>query len=322
MPGETASSRPVLAIGECLIDLIAPKGRDLTVAETLQIREGGAPANVAVGLARLGVPAALRAVVGDDPFGERLRSRLTCEGVDISGVRVAAGAPTTIALAWSDAAGDGHFRIHRQADALLSPHDVAPGTIGATEAIVIGSVAMSAEPSRSAILAAIRHATEAGVPIVADLNIRPALVPSQDELRFCATAMLSAATLIKLSLDDAHALWGATSFDEAARELARYGAVTTVITDGGRGAALLVDGELTRVSAYPVEAVEPTGAGDAFTAAMIARMIGREWSPADEADLRFAMAAGALATTRPGAMDGLPTRAQVDAFLAQQPSSS
>ena len=75
------SDRPVIAIGEILIDLIAPAGESLLQATDLRIREGGAPANVAVALSRLGVPAQMRAVVGDDPFGERLVNRLRAEGV-------------------------------------------------------------------------------------------------------------------------------------------------------------------------------------------------------------------------------------------------
>jgi fructokinase len=318
LQGASGTPAPVIAIGECLIDLISPEQRDLTVSTELRIREGGAPANVAVGLARLGVPSAMRAIVGDDPFGDRLRARLASEGVDVSGVGVAHGMPTTVAFAWSDVAGNGQFRIHRHADALLSPENVTRDVIAGAAAIVVGSVAMSAEPSRSAILSAIRHASESGVPIVADLNIRPGLVASADDLRFNAAALLSSATVIKLSVDDANALWGATTFEAAAKELARYGATTSVITDGGRGAALCADGQLRRLDAFVVDAVEPTGAGDAFTAALVFRMIAREWTAAEEDDLRFAMAAGALATTQPGAMDGLPTRDQVEAFLAER----
>ncbi len=314
--GHSRIPAPVIAIGECLIDLISPNQKDLSVATELRIREGGAPANVAVGLARLGVPSALRAMVGDDPFGDRLRVRLAAEGVDISGMGVAHGIPTTVAFAWSDAAGNGQFRIHRHADALLSPENVTRDVIAGAAAIVVGSVAMSAEPSRSAILSAIRHASETGVPIVADLNIRPGLVASADDLRFNAAALLSSATVIKLSVDDANALWGASTFAAAAKELAHYAATTIVITDGGRGAALFTDGHLSQVDAFVVDAVEPTGAGDAFTAALVSRMLARGWSVADGDDLRFAMAAGALATTQPGAMDGLPTRDQVEAFLA------
>ena len=315
---EPGSGAPVVAIGECLIDLIAPRGHDLTTAVDLQIREGGAPANVAVALARLGVPSAMRAVVGDDPFGDRLRTRLAREGVDVVGVRTAEGEPTTVAFAWSDAGGDGHFRIHRHADTLLAPDDVAAESLRGAAAIVVGSVAMAAEPSRSAVLSAIRCAGELGVPVVADVNIRPGLFTSEKELRLNATALLASATAIKLSLDDANALWGARTFADAAGRLGRYGATTIVITDGARGAALVVEGRVTVLPAFVVEAIEPTGAGDAFTAAIVSRLLARGWTSADADDLRFAMAAGAFATTRPGAMDGLPTRAQVEAFLRER----
>lgn len=308
------SDRPVICIGEILIDLIAPAGESLLEATDLRIREGGAPSNVAVALARLGVPSQLRAVVGDDPFGERLINRLRAEGVDTSTVRAADHEPTTIALAWSDERGDGHFRLHRNADRLLSPDDVSASSLEGAEAIVVGSVAMCAEPSKTAVLTALRHATEAGIPVVADLNIRPGQVP-MDELRMSAAAMISAATIVKLSVDDARHLWGATSISEASHALDRFSPEVAVITDGDRGAALRVEGYMHVMDAFHVDAVEPTGAGDAFTAAFISRMIPTAWKDADVTDLRYAMAAGALATTRPGAMDGLPTRDEIEAFL-------
>lgn len=309
MPG------PVIAIGECLVDLIAPGGVDLTVANELQIREGGAPANVAVALARLGVLSQMRAVLGDDPFGERLRSRLNREGVDVSTIRFADGIPTTVAFAWSDERGNGRFRIHRNADALLSPDDVTRESLSGAAAIVVGSVAMCAEPSKSAILSALRHALDLGVPVVADLNIRPGPGVPLDELRIIAATLVSSATMVKLSVDDSRELWGATSIREASTELDRFDPAIAVITDGGRGAALRASGRLVELDVFPVEAIEPTGAGDAFTAAFISRMLAKNWAGADVDDLRFAMAAGALATTEPGAMDGLPTRERIEDFL-------
>ena len=306
--------RPVISIGEILIDLIAPAGEPLLTASELRIREGGAPANVAVALARLGVPSQLRAVVGDDPFGERLVSLLRDEGVDTSTIRVADHEPTTIALAWSDERGDGHFRLHRNADRLLSPDDVSARSLEGAEAIVVGSVAMCAEPSKAAVLTALRHATDARIPVVADLNIRPGQVP-MDELRMSVAAMISAASVVKLSVDDARHLWGASSISEASHALDRFAPDLAVITDGGRGAALRVDGDLHVMDAYHVNAVEPTGAGDAFTAAFIFRMIPKGWREAGVTDLRFAMAAGALATTHQGAIGGLPTRHEIEAFL-------
>lgn len=308
-------SKPVISIGECLIDLIAPGGADLTVATELQIREGGAPANVAVALARFGVPSRLHAVVGDDPFGERLRNRLAREGVDTSAIRTASGEATTVAFAWSDAAGDGHFRIHRNADALLAPDDFACADLRGAEAIVVGSVAMCAEPSRSAVLTALRHATDLGIPVVVDLNIRPGLDVPMDDVRMSASVLLASASVVKLSVDDARLLWGAASIGEAAAALDRIDPAIAVITDGGRGAALRTTSGLVCLDAFAVDAIEPTGAGDAFAAAFISRMIASAWKRANVDDLRFAMAAGALATTHPGAMDGLPTRDEVEAFL-------
>jgi sugar/nucleoside kinase (ribokinase family) len=304
----------VISIGEILVDLIAPPGVDLLNAAELRIREGGAPANVAVALSRLGVRSQMRAVVGDDPFGERLVARLRAEGVDTSGIRVADHVPTTLALAWSDARGDGHFRLHRNADRLLSPADVSSESLKGAAAIVVGSVAMCAEPSRDAVLMALRHARDAGIPIIADLNIRPGQVP-MDELRMSVMAMISSATVLKISVDDAAHLWDATSIAEAAACLDRYDPPIAVITDGARGAALRTPHGLIQREAFAVEAIEPTGAGDAFTAAFVSRMLGKAWSGADEGDLCYAMAAGAIATTTPGAMDGLPRSGDVDAFL-------
>lgn len=302
---------PVVSIGECLIDLIAPQGSDLVSAESLAIREGGAPANVAVGLARLGVPVQMRTVLGDDPFGDRLHRKLESEGIDLSHVRIAADTPTTIALAWADSNGDGHFRIHRHSDRLLSPDDMALDDV---EAVVFGSVAMCASPSVDAVLTAIRIAGERSIPLVLDVNVRVGLIPL-DELRMRIMAGISASTVVKMSVDDARHVWGAESLEEAADALDRIDPPVAVITDGGRGALLRVGKHRIRQDVFNVDAIEPTGAGDAFTAGFVSRMIQRNWQGADADDLRFAMACGALATTKPGAMDGLPTFDQVTEFL-------
>lgn len=309
-------TNPVVTIGECLIDLIAHKGSDLITGITLAIAEGGAPANVAVGLARLGVPVQIRTVLGDDPFGERLHARLIREGIDVSRLRIAADTPTSIALAWADEQGDGHFRLHRHADRLLEPADM---DLGEVEAVVFGSVAMCATPSADAVLTAIRHATDVAIPLVFDVNVRPGLVP-MDELRMLVMVGLAASTVVKLSVDDAHHLWGATSLDDAADALNRFDPPVAVITDGVRGALLRAGDQRIRQDVFPVNAVEPTGAGDAFTAGFISRMITRGWQGADSDDLCFAMACGALATTHHGAMDGLPTSAEVLEFLHAHPA--
>jgi len=317
--------RPVLCFGETLIDLIASDGAtDLQHAGAFAARPGGAPANAAVGLARLGVATGFCGVVGADPFGERLRATLAAENVDVSRLRSTTDADTTIAFAWKNERGDGAFRLVRMADKLLSSEDAESARIEATAAIVVGSVALSAEPSRAAINRAVEIAATNGVPICFDVNVRPSLWGSRDDALDACEPILAASTLIKLSLDDGKAL-----FDDVAEpaqlyeKLADFRAPFVVITDGERGAwfvdrkAAPADG-LQFSSRFHVDAIDPTGAGDAFTATAIACLIARDWSALTASDVRRASAAGALATTKRGAMEALPTAADIDAFLSSR----
>ena len=128
---------------------------------------------------------------------------------------------------------------------------------------------------------------------------------------------LASARVIKVSRDDARGVWGAETPEAVFAQLARYPARLLVLTDGGRGVSYRNErSEPVALPVLPVEVVEPTGAGDAFTAALVARLLARHWAPVDEADIRFAMAAGALATTKAGAWPGLPAAEAVEAFLA------
>jgi fructokinase len=157
------------------------------------------------------------------------------------------------------------------------------------------------------------------VPVCFDLNIRPTLWPNLGLARGTCLPIVQSATLLKLSLDDARYLFAAGDDPVATlAEVRRLPPRFVVLTDGARGAwfAGPASKEIRHVPAVPVAAVEPTGAGDAFTAALIARLLTRDWSGLDDADVRYAAAAGALATTKPGAMDGLPTRGELEAFLA------
>ncbi len=315
----------VLAIGELLIDLIATDGAtSLLDAETLSVRPGGAPANVAVALRRLGVEAGLCAVVGQDPFGDRLIAVLDANDVDRSRVRRDSKSETTLALAWKDTRGDGHFRLLRHADVQLNVDDINSAGIESLDAIVIGSVSLSEQPSRTAIERAVRIAIEEGVAVCFDVNIRPSIWPDRNSAWAVCEPILQASTLVKLSLDDARFLFELS--DDAAPDqvvglLGRYATNCVVITDGARGAwfSNWVDEQrhapLAFVPAFNVEAREPTGAGDAFVAAVIARLLASAWDELTEDDVRFASAAGALTTTREGAIDSLPTAAEIQEFL-------
>ena len=315
---------PVLSLGETLIDLIATDGAArLEDAQTFVARPGGAPANVTVALARLGVASAFGGVVGDDPFGRRLREALAAEGVDVTRVRATAEAATTLAFAWKDHRGDGHFWLLRAADTQLSIDDVERAGIANLAALVVGSVALAGEPSRLAIMRATEIASEAGIPVCVDVNLRPTLWRDLDQARATCRPVMERARLLKLSLDDARHLFGEGDDPETVvrRLTAEDGAARVVVlTDGARGCWYAPDaaGPVRHIPAFRVEAVEPTGAGDAFNAALISRLLASDWAPPGDDDLRYAAAAGALATTRPGALDGLPTAAELVAFLGER----
>ncbi|MGD9710885.1 MAG: carbohydrate kinase [Thermomicrobiales bacterium] len=317
--------QPVICCGEILIDLIVSDGSTtLLDARSFEIHAGGAPANVAVGLARLGVPTRFCGVVGDDPLGARLRSTLHREGVDTSALRTVPEVATTIAFAWKDEVGDGHFRLYRHADQLLDADDVHAAGIEHATALVAGSVALSGRPSAESVQLAVETAVQAGVPIVFDVNIRPSLWSDRESIRAICLPVMEAARIVKLSLDDArHLGFNWQDPGSVIAEVAVSDGQFVVVTDGARGAwaGMRRHDELRllpHVPAFDVEAVDPTGAGDAFTAALICRFRDREWLSMDRDDIRYAAAAGALATTRPGAMTSLPDQIVIDAFLASQ----
>lgn len=308
----------VLAIGETLIDLIVDDGAPgLETAARFIARDGGAPANVAVALARLGVESAFGGVVGDDPFGRRLGAMLENEGVDTSRLLATSEAPTSLAFVWKDERGDGHFQLLRLADRLLTAEDVAGFGIDQLAAIAVGSVALAAEPSRQAIGHAVELAAAAGVPVVLDVNLRPSLWSDIGAARDVCLPIIERTTLLKLSLDDARHVFGTDDDPATAVKAARHHAPNLVVlTDGARGAWFVNQaGAVEHVPAFDVEAIEPTGAGDAFTAALISRLLARNWSTPDESDVRYASAAGALATMKAGALDGLPAVDEINQFL-------
>jgi fructokinase len=316
---QSTGERQVLSMGEFLVDFIVADGAtSLASARAFVARPGGAPANVAVALARLGISSAFCGIVGADPFGDMLRHELGAEGVDTSRLRQIDEAATTLAYAWKDHRGDGHFWLLRAADTFLNPNDAEAAAIHHLAALVIGSVTLAAQPSRSALQRAIELACSADVPVVFDVNLRPTVWSYLPEaVRYCEE-VASRSRLVKLSLDDGAGLFGAGISPQSAIErILHRGPEIVVLTDGERGCwfASQTETAVTFVPAYAVEALEPTGAGDAFLAALIDRELASDWAPPTTADIRFAAAAGALATTKQGAWDGLPNRRQLEAFL-------
>ena len=314
----------VLTAGEALIDWICTeRGADLGAAAAFTKAAGGAPLNVAIGVARLGGRAAFAGRLGDDPFGTWLAALLAAEGVDAQLTGVAPGRPTRMAYVVTRADGErvlAHFS-GGAADACLAPADLPTAALGGVDALVFGTLPLASPSAGEAILGAAREVGARGGLVLFDPNARPVLWPDDQTLRAAVDAGLRVATVAKFGDDELAWYTGTTDLAEAAEAVrARYGLVAVVATLGTAGAlACLGPGRVVRAAAFAVEVADATGAGDGFVAGLLTAL-GHDWRGLADANwavvLRRANAVGALACTRAGAIAALPTAQALEAFLA------
>ncbi|MGQ9886891.1 MAG: PfkB family carbohydrate kinase [Aggregatilineales bacterium] len=306
----------VVSFGEMLIDFVAlESGVTVGQASGFVKAPGGAPANVAVAVARLGRPAAFLGQVGDDPFGRFLAGVLAENGVDVSGLRFSTEARTALAFVSLANGGERSFVFYRHpsADMLMRPEDVALDVIDRYRVFHFGSITMISEPSRSATLRAVEHALAAGKLISYDPNLRLALWPSAAAARAGMLAGLDYAHVVKVSEDEVDFL----APDEGVRALWRDRTRLVVVTAGANGARLYTRSAEYHAPGYQVTPVDTTGAGDGFVAGLLVGLLDHPDDYADRFDelLRFANAVGALTTTKKGAIPALPTEAEARALM-------
>lgn len=309
----------VVSFGELLIDFVALE-TSVAVGEAsgFQKAPGGAPANVAVGVAKLGQPAAFLGQVGDDPFGHYLDGVLRAEGVDTGGLRFSPDARTALAFVSLRADGERSFVFYRHpsADMLMRPEDVPLDMIDAARIFHYGSITMISEPSRSATLAAVEYARSRGLFLSYDPNLRLSLWDDEAAARAGMLAGLDYAHLVKVSDEELVFLTGADSIDPLWRPDMRL----IVVTHGANGATLYTRDRQIDAPGFRVSAVDTTGAGDGFVAGLLVGLLESDFTKDESAlaqMLRFANAVGALTTTRRGAIPALPTRPAVEAFLGE-----
>lgn len=312
----------VVTFGELLVDFVPTvTGRSLAGTEAFRKAAGGAPANVAVGLARLGVPSAFMGMVGEDGFGHFLADALRESGVDTSLLRFTRDAHTALAFVSLREDGEREFLFYRNpsADMLMAPEHVDREAIRKARAFHFGSISLIAEPSRAATLHAADLARASGKLVTYDPNLRLALWPNADAAREGMRLGLERARIVKISEEEVAFLTGRNDPIAGARSLWTDRLAFMAVTCGGAGCFWLTPEAQGRVPGLSVEAVDATGAGDAFMAAIVAQFLAEPDIPRDPARLdaicRFANAAGALTVTGRGAIPSLPTRAAVEAFL-------
>jgi fructokinase len=315
----------VTCLGEVLIDFV-PTVTPTTLIEAPAFKKapGGAPANVAVGLARLGVPSAFMGKVGDDPFGHFLVDTLAEAGVDTGPVRFSNSARTALAFVSLRADGDREFMFYRHpsADMLFEPEEIDAAAIQASSALHYGSISLIGEPARSATLHAIETASAAGCLISCDPNLRLALWPDRTAAREGLLLAISQAQVVKISDQELRFLTGSDDPNAARAELWHDGLMLMIVTLGAAGCVYFTSDFDGVVVGFGVEAVDATGAGDGFVAGLLQGLVGDRDTVEDETRLRelcrFANAVGALTTTARGAIPALPTRMVVERFLEER----
>ncbi|WP_242904882.1 ribokinase [Actinomadura terrae] len=290
----------LLVVGSVNMDLTVTVPRLPGCGETVLGFEavpgpGGKGANQAVAARRLGAAVRMAGLVGDDAHGAELRAALAAEGVDASGVGVAPGTATGLAMIMVRPDGENAIAVAPGANAALGP--------GVRDAVAdADALLMQLEIPVDACEAAAEEARRRGMLVVLNAAPAPPVVDAP------VARLLRLVDLLIVNESEAAALGG----DGAAAELRRLGPDRVVVTLGADGAAGAdTDGEF-RVAAFPVPAVDAVGAGDAFCAALT---VGVAAGLPLRAAARRACAAGALAVTRRGAQGSLPRTADVDALL-------
>ena len=316
-----------LCLGELLVDFVPTRtGAGLAEAETFQKAAGGAPANVAVGLARLGVSSGFMGQVGDDGFGRFLAGTLAGAGVDTAALRVTARARTALAFVSLAADGEREFLFYRSpsADMLYSPEDVDEAAIARAKLLHFGSIGLISEPSRSATLHAVALARRHGLRVSYDPNLRLALWPDAAAARDGMRLGLRHAEIVKIGAEEVEFLTGLDDPVAGVRALWHDGLRLVAVTRGAAGCLWLTPDARGAVPGFGVDAVDTTGAGDAFMAGLLAGLLeapagGTDANPASfDRACRLGNAMGALTATGRGAIPSIPDRRAVEAFLASR----
>jgi fructokinase len=299
----------VWVLGDAVVDLLPDDSGHLLQCP------GGAPANVAVGIARLAGISGFIGRVGDDPFGHFMKKTLKDESVDTEYMIFDPTHHTSTVVVTLDKHGERSFTfmVKPSADLFLEPTDLP--MFQPKEWLHSCSIALSSEPSRASAFIAMRRMHNVGGFISFDPNIREDLWPSATLLRQCLWQALAIADVVKLSQEELLFICGDTDPQQSMLSLAEtYHIQLLLVTMGKAGVQVLFNNTMYHFQAPEIVSIDTTGAGDAFVAGLLWGLA--EYGlPQNDAQLaqRIAVAqtCGALATTAKGAMTALPLRAQL-----------
>jgi fructokinase len=320
-------SRSILCFGEALIDFHSEGSDELGFPRAFVPYAGGAPANVAVAVARLGGHAAFVGMLGNDPFGGFLLNSLQRAGVDTSAIVRTSEANTALAFVTLDASGERSFSFYRppSADLLFRPEHFREESFREASVFHVCSNSMTCPDLAETTREGMRRARVAGALVSFDLNLRPALWPCDAKPRLSLWPALHLADVVKLSAEEF--AWLAVDGEEATlAKLWEGHARLLVITDGANTLRWFHPDAEGELPVYAVPAVDTTAAGDAFVGGLLCQLAALDATP-DRLDqlvtelprlhaaLRFASACGALTVTRQGSFSAMPDQAEVLSFM-------
>lgn len=303
-------SAKVWVLGDAVVDLLPESDGRLLPCP------GGAPANVAVGIARLGGTSGFIGRVDDDPFGALMQRTLLTEGVDITYLKQDEWHRTSTVLVDLNDQGERSFTfmVRPSADLFLETTDLPCWRHG--EWLHLCSIALSAEPSRTSAFTAMTAIRHAGGFVSFDPNIREDLWQDEHLLRLCLRQALQLADVVKLSEEEWRLISGKTQNDRDICALAKdYEIAMLLVTKGAEGVVVCYRGQVHHFAGMSVNCVDSTGAGDAFVAGLLTGLSSSGLST-DEREMRriidLAQRCGALAVTAKGAMTALPCRQELE----------
>ncbi|EMI11368.1 fructokinase [Anoxybacillus gonensis] len=311
----------IISLGEALIDFIPLDATN----RSYQKSPGGAPANVAVGVARLGVPSTFLGKVGRDVLGVFLKETLDAYGVNTSFLQFSDDVRTGVVFVTLAENGERSFDfyINPSADRFLCEEEIDESLFRTHCILHFGSISLISEPARSATKRAVMLAKENGMIVSYDPNLRLGLWEGEKQAREMIMSMLREADVLKISEEELTFITGEKDIQKGIDALAPYNIPLIVVTLGENGSYAFTKEGSVFTPALKVEAVDTTGAGDAFVSGMLYCLHEREGT-IDSLSLteieqmaRFASVSGALAASTKGAMTALPTRDEVERILRE-----
>ena len=307
-----------LVIGRAGMDLYAdPPGAEIEGASRFFACLGGSSGNIAAGIARLGGKASIVTVVSDDAVGRFTVKELRGYGVDTSHVRSVGGEFRNSLAVVETRLENCQSVIYRNgaADFEMTEDDLRGLPFADYGAMILTGTALAAEPSRGAAFSAMERARRAGLPVILDVDYRPYSWSSGTEAaEVYGKAALSSDIVVGNDDEFAVMAGGPEKGLDRARELAAGGSRVVVYKMGERGAVTFTGAGSFETGIFPVEALKPTGAGDAFLAGFAASLAAGK---SLEVSVRRGAAAAAIVVSRVGCAPAMPTPDALEAFLSE-----